>query len=205
VRAQSSAGRPTMGRRPDAGAQQGLRASCRPSDLGGLCRGNQHLVGLLNRDGKLGEAAMLDSHEANKFEESIAGYSRAAGPDRNHPTLMQAPELRRAADPCKAAAWACRPARAIVVSIRPQASRREDDFEIAKPDFQKLSVAETSSGSAISGGALGRHSGRKPKLQPELAGATKDRPAITVDRGATADHPVLTGAIETSPWVPATS
>jgi uncharacterized protein (DUF2336 family) len=136
----------------------------------------QHLVGLLNRDGRLGEAAMLEFARANKFEESIAALSlRCSAPIDIIDRLMQGARIDALLIPCKAAGLGWPTTRAIIRLNPAHSITSEDDFEIAKQDFQKLSVAAAQRimrfwqvRSAVTPAGM-------PPLPPELAGATKAR------------------------------
>jgi uncharacterized protein (DUF2336 family) len=102
----------------------------------------QHLVGLLNRDGRLGEAVMLEFARANKFEEAIAALAlRCSAPIDIIDRLMQGTRIDALLIPCKAAGLAWATTRAIIRLNPAHSITSEDDFEIARQDFQKLSVA----------------------------------------------------------------
>jgi uncharacterized protein (DUF2336 family) len=102
----------------------------------------QHLVALLNRDGKLNEAALLEFARANKFEETIAGLAlRCSAPIDIIDRLMQGARIDAMLIPCKAAGLAWPTTRAIIRLNPAHSITSEDDFEIAKQDFQKLSIA----------------------------------------------------------------
>jgi uncharacterized protein (DUF2336 family) len=102
----------------------------------------QHLVALLNRDGKLNEAALLEFARANKFEEAIAGLAlRCSAPIDIIDRLMQGARIDAVLIPCKAAGLAWPTTRAIIRLNPAHSITSEDDFEIAKQDFQKLSIA----------------------------------------------------------------
>src|SRR5215831_7680072 len=102
----------------------------------------QHFVGLLNRDGKLNEAAMLEFARANKFEEAIAALAlRCSAPIDIIDRLMQGARIDVLLIPCKAAGLAWPTTRAIIRLNPAHSITSEDDFEIAKQDFQKLSIA----------------------------------------------------------------
>jgi uncharacterized protein (DUF2336 family) len=134
----------------------------------------QHLVALLNRDGKLNEAALLEFARANKFEEAIAGLSlRCSAPIDIIDRLMQGARIDAVLIPCKAAGLAWPTTRAIIRLNPAHSITSEDDFEIAKQDFQKLSIAaaqrimrfwQVRSSVAPAG---------MPPLPPELAAPTK--------------------------------
>ena len=134
----------------------------------------QHFVGLLNRDGKLGEAAMLEFARANKFEESIAARSlRCSAPIDIIDRLMQGARIDALLIPCKAAGLGWPTTRAIIRLNPAHSITSEDDFEAAKQDFQKLSVAAAQRimrfwqvRSTVTPAGM-------PPLPPELAGATK--------------------------------
>jgi len=134
----------------------------------------QHLVGLLNRDGKLGEAAMLEFARANKFEETIAALAlRCSAPIDIIDRLMQGARIDALLIPCKAAGLAWATTRAIIRLNPAHSITSEDDFEIAKQDFQKLSVAAAQRimrfwqvRSSVTPAGM-------PPLPPELTGATK--------------------------------
>jgi len=102
----------------------------------------QHFVGLLNRDGKLNEAAMLEFARANKFEEAIAALAlRCSAPIDIIDRLMQGARIDALLIPCKAAGLGWPTTRAIIRLNPAHSITSEDDFEIAKQDFQKLSIA----------------------------------------------------------------
>jgi|RhiMethySRZTD1v2_1073278.scaffolds.fasta_scaffold26013_7 uncharacterized protein (DUF2336 family) len=102
----------------------------------------QHLVALLNRDGKLNETALLEFARANKFEETIAGLAlRCSAPIDIIDRLMQGARIDAVLIPCKAAGLAWPTTRAIIRLNPAHSITSEDDFEIAKQDFQKLSIA----------------------------------------------------------------
>jgi uncharacterized protein (DUF2336 family) len=102
----------------------------------------QHLVGLLNRNGKLGETAMLEFARANKFEEAIAALAlRCSAPIDIIDRLMQGARIDVLLIPCRAAGLAWPTTRAIIRLNPAHSTASEDDFEIAKQDFQKLSIA----------------------------------------------------------------
>ena len=102
----------------------------------------QHLVALLNRDGKLNETALLEFARANKFEETIAGLAlRCSAPIDIIDRLMQGARIDAMLIPCKAAGLAWPTTRAIIRLNPAHSITSEDDFEIAKQDFQKLSIA----------------------------------------------------------------
>jgi uncharacterized protein (DUF2336 family) len=134
----------------------------------------QHLVGLLNRDGKLGEAVMLEFARANKFEEAISALAlRCSAPIDIIDRLMQGARIDALLIPCKAAGLAWATTRAFIRLNSAHSITSEDDFEIAKQDFQKLSVAAAQRimrfwqvRSAVTPAGM-------PPLPPELAGATK--------------------------------
>jgi uncharacterized protein (DUF2336 family) len=134
----------------------------------------QHLVALLNRDGKLNETALLEFARANKFEETIAGLAlRCSAPIDIIDRLMQGARIDALLIPCKAAGLAWATTRAIIRLNPAHSITSEDDFEIAKQDFQKLSIAaaqrimrfwQVRSSVAPAG---------MPPLPPELAAPTK--------------------------------
>jgi uncharacterized protein (DUF2336 family) len=102
----------------------------------------QHLVALLNREGKLNEPALLEFARANKFEEAIAGLAlRCSAPIDIIDRLMQGARIDAVLIPCKAAGLAWPTTRAIIRLNPAHSITSEDDFEIAKQDFQKLSIA----------------------------------------------------------------
>jgi uncharacterized protein (DUF2336 family) len=102
----------------------------------------QHLVALLNREGKLNEAAMLEFARASKFEETIAALSmRCSAPIDIIDRLMQGARIDALLIPCKAAGLGWPTTRAIIRLNPAHSITSEDDFEVAKQDFQKLSIA----------------------------------------------------------------
>src|SRR5215468_4096641 len=102
----------------------------------------QHLVGLLNRDGKLGEAVMLEFARGNKFEEAVAALSlRCSAPIDIIDRLMHGARIDALLIPCKAAGLAWATTRAIIRLNPAHSITSEDEFETARQDFQKLSVA----------------------------------------------------------------
>ena len=134
----------------------------------------QHLVALLNRDGKLNETALLEFARANKFEETIAGLAlRCSAPIDIIDRLMQGARIDALLIPCKAAGLGWPTTRAIIRLNPAHSITSEDDFEAAKQDFQKLSVAAAQRimrfwqvRSSVTPAGM-------PPLPPELTGATK--------------------------------
>jgi uncharacterized protein (DUF2336 family) len=102
----------------------------------------QHLVGLLSRNGKLGETAILEFARANRFEQAIAALAlRCSAPIDIIDRLMQGARIDVLLIPCKAAGLAWPTTREIIRLNPAYSTTPEDDFEIAKQDFQKLSIA----------------------------------------------------------------
>jgi uncharacterized protein (DUF2336 family) len=102
----------------------------------------QHLVGLLNREGKLSEAALLEFARANKFEEAVSALAmRCSAPIDIIDRLMHGARIDALLIPCKAAGLAWPTTRAIIRLNSAHSITSDDDFEIAKQDFQKLSIA----------------------------------------------------------------
>jgi len=102
----------------------------------------QHLVRLLNGDGKLTEAVILEFARSGKFEEAIAALSlRCSAPIDIIDRLMQGSRIDALLIPCKAAGLAWPTTRAIIRLNPAHTMTSEDDFELAKQDFLKLSVA----------------------------------------------------------------
>jgi uncharacterized protein (DUF2336 family) len=102
----------------------------------------QHLVGLLNREGKLSEAALLEFARANKFEEAVSALAmRCSAPIDIIDRLMHGARIDALLIPCKAAGLAWPTTRAIIRLNPAHSITSDDDFEIAKQDFQKLSIA----------------------------------------------------------------
>jgi uncharacterized protein (DUF2336 family) len=134
----------------------------------------QHLVALLNREGKLNETSMLELARANRFEETIAALAlRCSAPIDIIDRLMQGARIDALLIPCKAAGLAWPTTRAIIRLNPARSITSEDDFEIAKQDFQKLSIAAAQRimrfwqvRSSVTPAGM-------PSLPPELAGAAK--------------------------------
>jgi len=101
----------------------------------------QHLVQLMNREGRLSEAAVLEFARSNKFEEAIAALSlRCSAPIDIIDRLMQGNRIDALLIPCKAAGLAWPTTRAFIRLNPAHTMTSEDDFELAKQDFTKLSV-----------------------------------------------------------------
>ena len=102
----------------------------------------QHLVALMNREGRLSEAAVLEFARSNKFEEAIAALSlRCSAPIDIIDRLMQGNRIDALLIPCKAAGLAWPTTRAIIRLNPAHGMTSEDAFALAKQDFTKLSVA----------------------------------------------------------------
>ena len=102
----------------------------------------QHLVQLMNREGKLSEAAVLEFARTNKFEEAIAALAlRCSAPIDIIDRLMQGDRIDALLIPCKAAGLAWPTTRAIIRLNPIHSTTTEDAFDAAKQDFNKLSVA----------------------------------------------------------------
>jgi uncharacterized protein (DUF2336 family) len=102
----------------------------------------QHLVQLMNREGRLSEAAVLEFARVNKFEEAIAALAlRCSAPIDIIDRLMQGNRIDALLIPCKAAGLAWPTTRAIIRLNPIHNTTTEDAFEAAKQDFNKLSVA----------------------------------------------------------------
>src|SRR5215471_1426127 len=102
----------------------------------------QHLVALMNREGRLSEAAVLEFARTNKFEEAIAALAlRCTAPIDIIDRLMQGNRIDALLIPCKAAGLAWPTTRAIIRLNPVHNLTTEDAFEAAKQDFTKLSVA----------------------------------------------------------------
>jgi uncharacterized protein (DUF2336 family) len=102
----------------------------------------QHLVRLLNREGKLTEAAVLEFARSNRFEEAMASLSlRCTAPIEIIDRLMQGNRMDALLIPCKAAGLSWPTAKAIIRLNAAHAATSEDEFESAKKDFTNLSVA----------------------------------------------------------------
>ena len=102
----------------------------------------QHLVALMNREGRLSEAAVLEFARTNKFEEAIAALAlRCTAPIDIIDRLMQGNRIDALLIPCKAAGLAWPTTRAIIRLNPIHNTTTEDAFEAAKQDFTKLSVA----------------------------------------------------------------
>jgi len=102
----------------------------------------QHLVALMNREGRLSEAAVLEFARIGKFEEAIAALAlRCSAPIDIIDRLMQGNRIDALLIPCKAAGLAWPTTRAIIRLNPMHSATAEDAFEAAKQDFTKLSVA----------------------------------------------------------------
>ena len=102
----------------------------------------QHLIRLLNREGKLTEAAVLEFARSNRFEEAMASLSlRCSAPIEIIDRLMQGNRIDALLIPCKAGGLSWPTAKAIIRLNPAHAATTEDEFEAAKKDFMNLSVA----------------------------------------------------------------
>ena len=102
----------------------------------------QHLVALMNREGRLNESAVLEFARTDKFEEAIAALAlRCSAPIDIIDRLMQGNRIDALLIPCKAAGLAWPTTRAIIRLNPVHGVTGEDAFEAAKQDFNKLSVA----------------------------------------------------------------
>src|SRR5262249_44757987 len=104
----------------------------------------QHLVQLMNREGRLSEAAVLEFARTGKFEEAIAALAlRCSAPIDIIDRLMQGNRIDALLIPCKAAGLAWPTTRAIIRLNPIHSTTTEDAFDAAKQDFNKLSMTAT--------------------------------------------------------------
>lgn len=115
-----------------------LQAQCPARDYTGA----QRRVKLLHSNGKLKDDAVLEFANAGRFEEAAAAMALlCSAPIDIIDRLMQGNRVDALLVPCKAAGLSWPTAWALIGLIPAQNVTSEEAFEIAKRDFQKLSVA----------------------------------------------------------------